>query len=69
MGLGEAASLAWGTTVTVRAGEEHRKILVGPAHFDQRGAHLKILPLDSASATSAEKFRRANGYTAMSVAD
>jgi len=61
--VGAATALAWGTIATLHAGAERATILVGPAQFDGRGSHLKILPVDTASNASAKKFRAENGYT------
>jgi hypothetical protein len=67
MTVGAATALAWGTMATLHAGAESTTILVGPAHFDGRGSHLKILAVDSASNASAQKFRAKNGYTPISA--
>jgi hypothetical protein len=65
MTVGAATALAWGTIATLRAGAEHAAILVGPAQFDGRGSHLKILPVDAVSNASAQKYRTENGYAPM----
>jgi len=62
MTVGAATALAWGTIATLHAGAERATILVGPAQFDGRGSHLKILAAGPASNASAQRFRTENGY-------
>lgn len=46
MHVGLAASLPWGTRAVLTAGEETLAVLVGPAVFTARGAHLNILSVN-----------------------
>jgi hypothetical protein len=61
MSAGVAASLPWGTSVTLKAGKSQSSVLVGPARFTARGAHLRVLVFNPAS-NSAAAFRKEWGY-------
>jgi hypothetical protein len=65
MKLGAAAALPWGTSAVLHAGAETVSILVGPAQFEARGPHLKILAVAPKSGAAAA-FRREHGYEGIS---
>jgi hypothetical protein len=67
MTVGAAAALPWCTIADLRAGAERRMVLVGPAHFDVHGSHLKILQVDAVSEDSANEYRAKYGYGAINA--
>ncbi len=59
--VGAAAALPWGSNAELVAGRERLSVLLGPAQFALRGAHLKIIAIDPGPG-DATMFRRKHGY-------
>jgi hypothetical protein len=64
MSVGAAASLPWASTATLFAGDESVSVLLGPAQFTARGAHLKVMAV-APRANDGVVVRNKNGYAAM----
>lgn len=60
MTVGAAASLPWASSATLESGERFASVLVGPATFSGRGAHLPIFP--EVPVDEAASFRELRGY-------
>lgn len=62
MAIGDAAALPWGTIATMQAGEEHTKVLLGPAAFNAAGAHLRVFPEKPGTRANSKAFRTGYGF-------
>ena len=58
MSVGEAASLPLGTQALLKADSKAISVLLGPALFDTRGAHLRILAANPSPSETAETLRK-----------
>jgi hypothetical protein len=64
MSVGAAASLPWASTATLFAGVEKVSVLLGPAQFTARGAHLRVMAV-APRANDAVAVRKKKGYEAL----
>jgi hypothetical protein len=64
MGLAAAVSLPWASQAVLAAGEESVSVLLGPALFTARGAHLRVLGVRPGE-NDASAWREKNAYVPM----
>jgi hypothetical protein len=61
--LHDAVAMPWGSIATLRAGPDNVSMLIGPARFSAKGAHLRLLPDEPGTADGARAFREQFGYS------